>query len=998
MHEKPIYTFIILGMLAMVDMVGCGSNSNSSSNITYSISGTVSGAISQGVTMTLNGGGSGTGSRTVMTNENGNYSFSGIANGTYTITPSLSGYTFTPSNSQQSINGASISNVNFTATLAAVTPNPPAGLSQTTVNKVPQVTLIWQASAGADTYTVYATITTTTCPSSGYTSVGTTAGLVYTDTNLISGTTYCFAVTAKNGAGESGYSNITSTSILAVPSSLNIVVPDDSSVVLTWGASVSAASYNVYISTVSGSGYTQTQSGLVTTATTITGLTYGTTYYFVVTAVNRNGETGYSSQKGAYLAQTPNGLTASPGPEQATLNWNATILPLQYNIYDNAGYVGFTDSTNTTYTATSLTDSNQYDFTVTAVYITGESAGSGPTSTIPMSAPVAVAYQSGLNAVTISWTGSTGANGYSGYEQQQKPLGPWISIFTDVTTFSQTTGATDGDTYDFTVTAINGLGQEGSASGITGVTLVQPFNVITATVTQFNPAYVSGMACLFTDGTTAGPPPCSNYTASTYLTRGYQGGDIANNVAVFTPWEIAGSTTSSYPIINGYLLTYTGGTSSSHFTNPTYWQVHNMNADQNDGVPISCPNTEETGTANYCPGGYNYGVVVTTGTGAINYYLVPGWDCTPACDYALINATNPDPTQWTYSYLPQSATTPSSTGFATAQYDGKYINFIPTWGRFGSPVVFVRHDTTQDTGSTLSTTGWQAVDLATCPGWPSNCAFDGQRANCAFNGSGYDGHRYVYAVPMPGSPTSSPYLGILDTSASAGFGCSQWTTFDMSKLGTSGYPAVVGGGTIANLAGVGAAIVGIDGDTNNGTAWLYLAGWATASGFTTDLILSGTAARVQAGIYSNGTFYPQGSPGGPPYITSTTATWEVVDLGQLAVENLAFAAAGFDVNPGAYFTQSGVRNGQLTVSSWQLGWWNPVTRRVILNASDGKFEVELDPSKHLWDPTGWYLSAITNPNLTLDEYGGPALLGPVGGTTIYPSTPMTNDLLQIGGE
>ena len=78
---------------------------------TYSISGTVSGAVSSGVTMTL----SGAASKTTTTGTGGTYTFSSLANGTYTVTPSLSGYAFSPTSSSVTISGANKSGINFTA-------------------------------------------------------------------------------------------------------------------------------------------------------------------------------------------------------------------------------------------------------------------------------------------------------------------------------------------------------------------------------------------------------------------------------------------------------------------------------------------------------------------------------------------------------------------------------------------------------------------------------------------------------------------------------------------------------------------------------------------------------------------------------------------------------------------------------------------------------------------------------------------------------------------
>ncbi|MGB5217272.1 MAG: carboxypeptidase regulatory-like domain-containing protein [Smithella sp.] len=84
---------------------------------TYTISGTVSGAVVSGVSMTLTG----TGSSATTTDAGGNYSFSGAANGSYTITPSKTGYTFSPATRSITVNNANVTGQNFTAT-AITTP------------------------------------------------------------------------------------------------------------------------------------------------------------------------------------------------------------------------------------------------------------------------------------------------------------------------------------------------------------------------------------------------------------------------------------------------------------------------------------------------------------------------------------------------------------------------------------------------------------------------------------------------------------------------------------------------------------------------------------------------------------------------------------------------------------------------------------------------------------------------------------------------------------
>jgi hypothetical protein len=59
---------------------------------------------------------SGTASGTTTADSSGNYTFTGLANGSYTISPTKGGYTFSPTSQQVTVNGANVSGVNFTGT------------------------------------------------------------------------------------------------------------------------------------------------------------------------------------------------------------------------------------------------------------------------------------------------------------------------------------------------------------------------------------------------------------------------------------------------------------------------------------------------------------------------------------------------------------------------------------------------------------------------------------------------------------------------------------------------------------------------------------------------------------------------------------------------------------------------------------------------------------------------------------------------------------------
>jgi len=96
---------------------------------------------------------------------------------------------------------------------------------------------------------------------------------------------------------------------------------------LTWGASSGAAGYNVKRGTASGGPYTQAANP--TGASYMdSGLTNGTTYYYVVSAVNTAGESANSSQASATPAGSATGTSI-----QATINVLANRHTISSYVY-----------------------------------------------------------------------------------------------------------------------------------------------------------------------------------------------------------------------------------------------------------------------------------------------------------------------------------------------------------------------------------------------------------------------------------------------------------------------------------------------------------------------------------------------------------------------------------------------------------------------------------------------------------------------------------------
>jgi inhibitor of cysteine peptidase len=114
------YTFAPSSSVVTVDGVNItGTNFIATANVatTYSISGKVSGTVQSGVTITL--AKSGVNSGTTLTNASGNYSFSGLVAGSYTVTPLLTGYTFSLPILSPTISSANVTGQNFVASTTA---------------------------------------------------------------------------------------------------------------------------------------------------------------------------------------------------------------------------------------------------------------------------------------------------------------------------------------------------------------------------------------------------------------------------------------------------------------------------------------------------------------------------------------------------------------------------------------------------------------------------------------------------------------------------------------------------------------------------------------------------------------------------------------------------------------------------------------------------------------------------------------------------------------
>ena len=209
-------------------------------------------------------------------------------------------------------------------------PAAPTGLAATPANA--QVNLTWNASSGATGYYVKRSTT-----SGSETQIAAQPTTGYTDNAVTNGTKYYYVVSAYNSYGQSANSaEVNATPVLSAPvapTSLT-ATPGNMQVTLSWSVSTGATSYHIKRSTTNGSGYAQI-SAPATTGYIDTGLTNGTTYYYIVTALNTAGESANSNQTSATPANAVADVTITIDPIKTK-----QISPYIYGINFYSGNAG----------------------------------------------------------------------------------------------------------------------------------------------------------------------------------------------------------------------------------------------------------------------------------------------------------------------------------------------------------------------------------------------------------------------------------------------------------------------------------------------------------------------------------------------------------------------------------------------------------------------------------------------------------------------------------
>ena len=347
-----------------------------------------------------------------------------------------------------------------------------------------QVTITWNAVNGATNYIVYSYV------DGSYHNLGTTTSTSFTAKNLVNGKKYGFIVKAWVNGGWNAWSN--DDAVYATPVGGTDVrnvkaVPGNGQVALTWDKVSGATNYVIY--SYADGKYTK-QGYSDTTSFTVTGLTNGKEYGFIVRSYANGTWCGWQPSDATFATPVntkPQNVHAVPGNGQVTLTWDAVENAEDYVVYSyvDGGYNKLGYSKTNSFTATGLTNGKKYGFIVKAWVNGGWNAWSNDDAVY--ATPVGgtdvrnVKAVPGNGQVALTWDKVSGATNYVIYSYAD---GKYTKQgYSDTTSFT-VTGLTNGKEYGFIVRSY----ANGTWCGW------QPSDAIFATPVNAKPQNVQAMA------------------------------------------------------------------------------------------------------------------------------------------------------------------------------------------------------------------------------------------------------------------------------------------------------------------------------------------------------------------------------------------------------------------------------------------------------------------------------------------------------------------------
>lgn len=567
-----------------------------------------------------------------------------------------------------------------------------------TVNSSSQVTVNWTGGAGATAgaYTLkYGTASNT------YSTTLTSQTSPRVITGLSTGTDYFFRVTAQNsvGAGTTVDSNeIQVATAFGAPTGL-VAAATPGQIQLNWNTVSGASVYKVLRSTTSGGPYTEIASP-GTNSYTDTGLTNGTSYFYVVRA-NNGADSANSNEAVARPISAFSFASASTASStSATLTWANATGATSYDVLygTSTGTYGTTITGVTSpHVVTGLNPNTNYFFRIQAKNTVG--AGTSINSTEERSAltspgaPTALAASSTPGSVSLTWTAPTsGATNYNVY-RGTSPGGPYGTTVATAVTGTSTTDntVTNGTAYYYTVKANNGsesvASNEAATKPIANFTITSTSGASPTTISVTFPNTAGGDTYDVRWGTGAGSySNTATGVSSPYTITGLTSGTnyyivvrannaIGSGTSVQTP-EVTQVTPLAPP--GSLSATPSPGQvalSWPNVTGATSYKVFRSTTSGSGYVQIGTPGTNsytDTGIVN----GTQYYYVVRANNGADSANSVEA-TARPIGNFSITSTSSPSSSSITVNWANQTGAT---------SYD---IRYGTATGSYGAPVTGV---------------------------------------------------------------------------------------------------------------------------------------------------------------------------------------------------------------------------------------------------------------------------------------------------------------------
>ena len=387
---------------------------------------------------------------------------SGLANGT--------SYSFV-------VTGANAAGIGSASTSTTATPRTKPGDPRNVgvANGVEQLTVSWAAPLdnGGSPVTGYRV----TAQPGGVTCETAADGLACVLEALDNGTHYSVSVQAINAAGDGSSSDEiigTPRTISEAPDSVEAAA-DNRSALVTWEAPTAngGAAIDSYRVSTNPSGGTCTTSE---TSCTVTGLTNGRSYVFMVSAHNEAGWSITASSLSTLIAVVPTqpkSVVATAGDGTIAITWQKPVSDggstvTSYNVYANEDLVCTWTRGSLACSASSLENGVAYSITVTALNVLGEGPPSQPMVATPGRVPARPTDVNALpltGSAEVGWIAPEDDGGYAvtSYKVTASPGGRTCTA-TGEQDSCVVTGLTAGSSYTFAVVAANARGKSPAAT------------------------------------------------------------------------------------------------------------------------------------------------------------------------------------------------------------------------------------------------------------------------------------------------------------------------------------------------------------------------------------------------------------------------------------------------------------------------------------------------------------------------------------------------------